>query len=165
MAEETKRPRRRRSVIDIVVVIAVLCAVIFGVYKFVQWRRGDTGEKVQIVYTVRAEGLSPETYEQVLQYIPSDIIESGERQDGRVTGVEKLPHLIAASSDETGSEWVEDPYHIDLLFTLEATVTESGSAWRTSVGTQEVRVGRIYTVETEYFEIDGNIQSVDRPES
>lgn len=165
MTKETRRPRRRRSVIEIAVLVIVLCAVVFGGYKFIQWRTGNNGEKIQVVYTVRAEGLSPETYEQVLQYIPSDIVESGERQNGKVTGVEKLPHLIAASSEEAGSEWVEDPYHIDLIFTLEATVTESSSAWRTSVGTQEVRVGRIYTVETKYFEFDGEIVSVDRPES
>ena len=50
-------------------------------------------------------------------------------------------------------EWVEDPDHVDIFFTIEGTV-EITPVMTTTVATQEIRVGREIILKTEYLEFD-----------
>ena len=53
----------------------------------------------------------------------------------------------------SNGEWVEDPSHVNLIFTVEGTV-EITSVMTTTVATQEIRVGREMILKTEYLEFD-----------
>ena len=101
-----------------------------------------------ITYVVRAENRPAALYENVKEYIPSQLMASGALHYGWIVGVEKEPVMVLTA----GGEWVEDPAHVTLLFTVEAYVPRT-DVKTTLVGTQEVRIGRPqYTLKTEYLE-------------
>ena len=108
----------------------------------------EVSDKVAVTFVAKAEWVSAEIYENIKDYIPSQLMASGELYDGWVVAVEKKPYMLL-SDDGT---WVEDPEHVTLLFTVDANVANE-EVMTTLVGTQEIRIGRPgYILKTEYLE-------------
>ena len=76
---------------------------------------------------------------------------SGVLYDSYVTAVEKRDYFVY----ENG-EWVKDPYHCNLVFTVEGNVANA-TVLTTEVGSQEVRVGKVHVLKTQYLEFDKGI--------
>ncbi|SMC42529.1 DUF4330 domain-containing protein [Papillibacter cinnamivorans] len=152
------------NLVDLVVLILVIGGIALAVWKFTGVSDTFFAKKVQITYTVKAEGLDPELYEQTLKHVPSTLMAAGEKLPGQITGVTKQPHMVCVLGEDGQPIWVEDPYHIDLTFTVEATVTETTNVLMTQVGTQEVRIGKKHIVKSEYIEVEGIITGLERSE-
>ena len=71
--------------------------------------------------------------------------------------MEKAPYYVLGAD----GEWVEDPEHVTLYFTV-TTQTPTKEVMTTKVGDQEVRIGKKdYILKSEYIEIkDGVIVDV-----
>ena len=103
---------------------------------------------VYVTYTVLAKNQAAELYETVREQLPCQLVESGTPREGWVVDVKKEPAKVLSAN----GTWVEDPDHVDLLLTVEATVS-STEVMTTLVGTQEVRIGDPgYDLTTQYLE-------------
>ena len=135
------------NIIDIIAVV-LIAAVIFFVASKLLSNRGGEREMVTITYQVIAENQPVEMYEAAQQYIPCKIMASGALYDAEVTAVEAEHTLVCSEGT-----WVEDPDHVDLLFTVTAQV-EKTAVMVPSVGTQEIRIGKEIIFKTEYIAFD-----------
>lgn len=136
------------NVIDIVVVVLIVAVAVLLVMKF---SGGETYEAQYgtIRYTVLVEEQPVEVYEGVQQHVPGALMASGARYDDqRIVSVSAQSVLV-----RDNGEWVEDPHHVDIIFTVEGTV-EITPVMTTTVATQEIRVGREMILKTEYLEFD-----------
>ena len=136
------------NVIDVIVVVLIVAVAVLLVMKF---SGGETYEAQygSIRYTVVAQDQPIEVYEGVQAHVPGTLMASGARYDDQqIVSVEAEPVLV-----RDNGEWVEDPNHVDIFFTVEGTV-EITPVMTTTVATQEIRVGREVILKTEYLEFD-----------
>ncbi len=136
------------NVIDVIVVVLIVAVAVLLVMKF---SGGETYEAQygSIRYTVVAQDQPIEVYEGVEEHVPGALMASGARYDDqRIVAVTAKPVLVYSNG-----EWVEDPNHVDIFFTVEGTV-EITPVMTTTVATQEIRVGREVILKTEYLEFD-----------
>ena len=137
------------NIIDIIAVILIVLVVLFAGYKLMN-RGGGTAETApmtKVTYTVKAEGVPAELYENCKAHLPSPLMASGKLVGGQIETVEQETYLVL----DNGS-WVEDPTKTNLIFTV-TTETPSGGVMTTKVGDQEVRVGKTdYILKSEYIE-------------
>lgn len=136
------------NIIDIIAVVLIAAVVIFAATKLLGGRESGEGEMVSLTYKVIAENQPSEMYEAVQKYLPSRLLASGALYDAQIIAVE-AEHTLVCS----GGEWVEDPNHVDLVFTVECEV-ERTPVMVPTVGAQEIRVGREIVMKTEYLEFD-----------
>ena len=136
------------NVIDVIVVVLIVAVAVLLVMKF---SGGETYEAQygSIRYTVVVQDQPIEVYEGVEEHVPGALMASGARYDDqRIVAVTAKPVLVYSNG-----EWVEDPNHVDIFFTVEGTV-EITPVMTTTVATQEIRVGREVILKTEYLEFD-----------
>ena len=136
------------NVIDVVVVVLIAAVAVLLVMKFAG---GETyqAQYGTIQYTVVVEDQPVEVYEGVKEHVPAALMASGARYDDQqIVSVEAKSVLV-----RDNGEWVEDPDHVDIFFTIEGTV-EITPVMTTTVATQEIRVGREIILKTEYLEFD-----------
>ena len=106
---------------------------------------------VKVTYVVRCEGVPAELYETCQGHLPSRLMASGALLNGQIESVEREPYYVLGPD----GEWVEDPEHVTLYFTA-TTQTPAGEVMATSVGEQEVRIGKTdYILKSEYIEFSG----------
>ena len=136
------------NIVDAVVVVLIVAVAALLVMKFAG---GETYEAQYgiIRYTVVVQDQPLEVYEGVQAHVPGALMASGARYDDQqIVSVEAEPVLV-----RDNGEWVEDPSHVDIFFTIEGTV-EITPVMTTTVATQEIRVGREVILKTEYLEFD-----------
>ena len=136
------------NIIDGIVVVLIVAVAVLLVMKF---SGGETYEAQYgtIRYTVVAQDQPMEVYEGVQEHVPAALMASGARYDDQqIVSAEAKPVLVYSNG-----EWVEDPSHVDIFFTIEGTV-EITPVMTTTVATQEIRVGREIILKTEYLEFD-----------
>lgn len=141
------------NVIDVIAVLLILAVLAFVGYKLTHRggeNAGEGGNTVHITYTVKCEDVDASLYENCKQYLPSQLMASGELFDGQINSVSEEPYHVL-SADGT---WVEDPDHVTLIFQVECNVP-AGDVMTTKIGEQEVRVGKTdYILKSEYIEFD-----------
>jgi len=145
-----QRAKRKFNIVDIIAVVLILAVLVFVGYKMMNRGSGQAvqQEKVKVTYTVKAEGVAAELYENVKKHLPSKMMASGAFVGGEIIAAEKQPYYVLGPD----GEWVEDPYHINLLLTAQTEVV-GGSIMLTKVGEQEVRVGKEHIIKSEYVEL------------
>ncbi|MDO4315330.1 MAG: DUF4330 domain-containing protein [Oscillospiraceae bacterium] len=147
------------NVVDIIAVILILAVLALVGWKLLGPNDTVTAERAmtKVTYTVRAEGVPAELYENCLEHIPSKLMASGALVGGEIVSVEQEPYYVLSAN----GEWIEDTTHTTLLFTAE-TETPTAEVMTTKVGDQEVRIGKTdYILKSEYIEIkDGVIVDV-----
>lgn len=154
VTEETMEQKAKRigkfNVVDIIAVVLIIAVVGFVGYKLMNRSNSASvpQETVHIVYQVKAEGVAAELYENVKEHLPSKMMASGAYVGGEITAVEAQPYYVLGENNE----WVEDPYHVNLILTAETDVT-AGGVMLTKVGEQEVRVGKEHIIKSEYVEL------------
>lgn len=136
----------RFNIIDVIAILLIAAVVLFVAFNLVS--RGAKRESVSLTYQVIVEEQPVAMYEAALRHIPSRIMASGALYDAEVIAVEAAPTLVCSNG-----EWVEDPDHVTLLFTVKAQV-EKTPVMVSSVGAQEIRVGKEIILKTEYIEFD-----------
>lgn len=135
------------NIIDIIAVALIASALIFAAVKLLGGRSGKV-EMLPLTYQVIAENQPVEMYEAVQRYIPSRLVTAGALTDAEVVAVEAAHSLVCS-----GGVWVEDPDHVDLIFTVTAQV-ENTPVLLPSVASQEIRIGNEIVLKTEYLEFD-----------
>lgn len=143
--------KRRFNIIDILVLLLVVVAVVFLGSKVMSRVQNQGSDTISLQYQVMYEGVSNDLYDAAAEHVPSQIMASGVLYDSYVTAVEKQDYYVY----ENG-EWVLDPYHCTLVFTVEGNVANA-SVLTTEVGSQEVRVGKEHVLKTQYLEFDKGI--------
>ncbi|MEG0780073.1 MAG: DUF4330 domain-containing protein [Oscillospiraceae bacterium] len=151
--KETKR-LGKLNIIDLLVLLLAVALLAFVGYKLAtRGNGGGAANRIGITYTVKCEGVDSALYETAQTYIPSTVMAAGVRYDVEITGVEKEPFLVVTSN----GTWVEDPDHVNLIFTLQGTVANN-DVITSDVGGQEVRIGKSdYIVKSEYLEFGSGI--------
>ena len=134
------------NVIDVIAIALVVAVALFVASKLL--RRGGGREMIPITYQVMIENQPVEMYEAVRQHLPCRIMASGALYDAEVIAVDAEHTLVCSAG-----EWVEDPDHVDLLFTVTAEV-EKTNVMVPTVGAQEIRIGKEIILKTEYIEFD-----------
>ena len=143
--------KRRFNIIDLIVLVLIVAVVVFLGYKVMGKVPSQGSETITLKYQVMYEGVSNDLYDAAAEHVPSQIMASGVLYDSHVTAVEKKDYFVY----ENG-EWVLDPYHCTLVFTVEGNVANT-TVLTTEVGSQEVRVGKEHVLKTQYLEFDKGI--------
>ena len=125
------------NVIDIIAVALILAVALYAAARILN--RGGTIEvpTMEITYVVRVQNVATQLYETSKANLPSPLMASGARLNGRIESVEMTPYLVLGPD----GEWYEDPDHVNLYFTCTATVPQE-EVMTTKVGEQEVRIGK-----------------------
>ena len=145
--------RVRYNIIDLLAVALIVLAALFALWKLVIDREVETTKPVTMYYTVMAEGVAKDIYDDVKDKLPAKLMASGRRLDGQVNSVERRPYMVLGPD----GRWVEDPDHVTLVFDC-VNVTQAGNVFLSKVDEQEPRVGRKdYTLKTEYMEFHNTI--------
>lgn len=144
--------KRRFNIIDLCVLVLVVAVVGFLGYKVANGINNRVGtDTITLKYQVMYEGVSNDLYDAAAEHVPSQIMASGVLYDSYVTAVEKRDYYVC----ENG-EWIKDPYHCNIVFTVEGNVANA-SVLTTEVGSQEVRVGKVHVLKTQYIEFDEGV--------
>lgn len=143
--------KRRFNIIDVLVLVLLVAAVAFLGVKVANRLESQGDNTISLKYQVMYEGVSTDLYDAAAEHVPSQIMASGVLYDSYVTDVEKRDYYVY----EDG-EWVVDPYHCTLVFTVEGYV-DNATVLTTVVGSQEVRVGKEHVLKTQYLEFDKGI--------
>ncbi|WP_295764057.1 DUF4330 family protein [uncultured Oscillibacter sp.] len=146
------------NIVDIIAVAIILAAAVFGATRLLD--RGGSVEvpTMDITYVVRVQNVAAELYENAKENLPSPLMASGARLNGRIESVEMTPWLELGPD----GQWHEDPDHVNLYFTCTATVPHT-EVMTTKVGEQEVRIGKTdYIMKSETVEFqNGTVIDVD----
>lgn len=135
------------NIIDIIAVALIAVVLVFVATKVLDSRNAEGGyEMVPLTYEVIVESQPTGMYEAVQKYLPSNLLASGAIQDAEIVAVEARPTLVCSNG-----EWVEDPNHVDLVFTVKCEA-EKTPVLVPTIGGQEIRVGREIILKTQYLE-------------
>ena len=147
------------NIIDIIAVALILAVALYAAARIL--KRGGPIEvpTMEITYVVRVQNVATELYETSKANLPSPLMASGARLNGRIESVEMTPYLVLGPD----GEWYEDPDHVNLYFTCTATVPQE-EVMTTKVGEQEVRIGKTdYIMKSETVEFqNGTVIDVQR---
>lgn len=145
-----QKKRRKFNLIDVIAVILVVAVLGFLGYKMATRGSGSGPAPVNINYTVKCEGVDAGLYENCKAKLPSKLMAAGKLFDGQIETVTQEPYYVL----DGNGEWVEDPHHVNLIFTATCNVP-GGEVMTTKIGDQEVRVGKSdYILKSEYIEFD-----------
>ena len=145
--------RVRYNIVDLAAVALIVLVALIALWKLVVDREVETTRPVTMYFTVMAEGVSKDIYDDVKEKLPAKLMASGRILNGQVNSVEMRPHLVLGPD----GQWVEDPNHVDLVFDC-VNVSNTGNVFLSKVDEQEARVGRKdYTLKTEYMEFHNTI--------
>ena len=149
------------NIVDIIFAVLILAVAVFAAMRLLN--RGGSIEvpTMDITYVVRVQNVATELYENSRENLPSPLMASGARLNGRIESVEMTPWLELGPD----GQWHEDPDHVNLYFTCTATVPHT-EVMTTKVGEQEVRIGKTdYIMKSETVEFqNGTVVDVQREE-
>ncbi len=157
--DERGRIGGKLNLIDLIIIIIVVIAVVVAV-RMVRTETNAGGGTVDMTFTVLVEGIQEETYEAAAEHIPSQLIASGSYVDAYVTDSKMLPHTVYVIDEDWNKVASVDSDLVDALFTVEATVPREAVQLNT-LGTQEIRIGKIHYLKTTYFEFTGTIYTAE----
>ena len=146
-----QKAKRKFNLVDVIIVVLILAVVGFAAYKLLGSRDSGSRAMTKVTYTVRAEGVPKELYENSKAHLPSPLMASGALVGGEIVSVEKTPYYVLGPD----GQWVEDPDHVNLYLTA-TTEVNGGAVMTTKIGDQEVRIGKKdYILKSEYVEFQG----------
>lgn len=143
--------QKKFNIIDIIAVVLIVAVVAFVGYKLATRTTNAVSyaaETIDVTYVAKVEAVDAALAENIQQYIPSQLMASGEVFDGYLMAAETEPYLVMNAA----GQWVEDPDHVNLYLTVEATIAQQ-AVMTTEIANQEIRLGRSSNiVKTEYIE-------------
>ena len=161
------------NIVDVLILLVVIAAVAFLAVRMVGGSGGETiaadepSAQANLRYTVLCEDMplmqaenavtavTAEDYElkldddSILKVSPNQIFNSNKFQDAQITSAEILPQDDSA-----------DGQCVTVRFVIEAAAKNTVGSF--VVGTQEVRIGRDYTVKTVDIEMLGTVSAMEK---
>lgn len=165
---EKKEKRVKLNIVDIII-LAVALAAIVGVALKLTGHLGGEKQKVgtDITYTVSVENIDKAVYENAKRYVdaakaagkPGDeLMANGEVLSFYVTDVTAVERENSFNLSTDGTTYMTilpvQREKVDVLFTIQGHTADNTL---TTVGTQEVRVGKGHIVKTTHFELYNGI--------
>lgn len=150
MIDEKGRLFGKINIVDLLVILVIIAAAVVLGVKFLGGGEEEPKETKTLIYTARTMEVTQETYESVCQFVDKqaglkDQLLTGDKLlDGYIVDVTATPH-VPKNTDAVGGET------LDLLFTIEATVTDPVL---NAVGTQQVRVGKSHIIKSQHLEFE-----------
>ena len=163
MGNRAQSGRRHINPIDLIVIVLILALGAVGAYKLLANRGGGEKQSVQVTYKVKAEAQDLRTYESLKKKVPAQLMAGESLYPGYVVDVTTEPCNFFTVGDDGNLIMTEDKDLVNIIFTIQCTLT-NGAVQTNKIGTQEVRIGKSHIVKTEYFELTGDIISMDWPE-
>ena len=161
------------NIVDVLILLVVIAAVAFLAVRLVGGNGGETitadepSTQPNLRYTVVCEDMPLSEAENVVAAVtaadyelkldddstievnPAQIFNSNKFQDAKIVSAEILPQ-----DDGT------DGQHVTLSLVIEAAATNTTGSY--TVGTQEIRIGRDYTVKTVDVEVLGTVSAMEK---
>lgn len=161
------------NIVDVLILLVVIASVAFLAVRMVGGSGGETiaadepSAQANLRYTVLCEDMplmqaenavtavTAEDYElkldddSILKVSPNQIFNSNKFQDAQITSAEILPQDDSA-----------DGQRVTVRFVIEAAAKNTVGSF--VVGTQEVRIGRDYTVKTVDIEMLGTVSAMEK---
>ena len=155
------------NIVDVLILLVVIAAVAFLAVRMVGGSGGEPSAQANLRYTVLCEDMplmqaenavtavTAEDYElkldddSILKVSPNQIFNSNKFQDAQITSAEILPQDDSA-----------DGQRVTVRFVIEAAAKNTVGSF--VVGTQEVRIGRDYTVKTVDIEMLGTVSAMEK---
>lgn len=168
--DEKGRLFGKLNVIDLLVILLVIGAAVF---LFLRREKPDPQPqepepKFELTYQVQVSRLDPKIYESIKQYVDPEqglkdqLFESNQYLDAYVTDCAVSPHVEYVATSDGQIKRVEsrgDDQRLDAVVTLQGWATDPMT---NQVGSQQLRAGAGYYIQTTHFEISGVILSVER---
>lgn len=161
------------NIVDVLILLVVIAAAVFLVVRMTGGKGGETiaveepSAQPNLRYTVLCEdvpltqaenavaAVTAEDYElkldddSILEVSPNQIFNSNNFQDAQITSAEILPQEDSA-----------DGQRVTVRFVIEAASKNTVGSF--VVGTQEIRIGRDYTVKTVDIEMSGTVSTMEK---
>ncbi|HPE15754.1 MAG TPA: DUF4330 domain-containing protein [Oscillospiraceae bacterium] len=164
MGNRAQSGRRHINPIDLIVVILILALGAVGAYKLLgSSASGGEKQSVEVTYKVKVEGQDLRTYESLKKKVPSQLMAGESLYPGYVVDATTEPCTFFTVDDDGNLVLTENSDLVNIIFTIQCTLT-NGAVQTNKIGTQEIRIGKSHIVKTEYFELTGDIISMDWPE-
>ena len=153
------------NIVDVLILLVVIAAVAFLAVRMVGGSGGETiaadepSAQANLRYTVLCEDMplmqaenavtAVTAEDSILKVSPNQIFNSNKFQDAQITSAEILPQDDSA-----------DGQRVTVRFVIEAAAKNTVGSF--VVGTQEVRIGRDYTVKTVDIEMLGTVSAMEK---
>lgn len=149
------------NIVDLLVLLAAV-AVIGGLgWKLVGHQVTEAVKPtVTMTAVMRLRGATPFLVEEVERndQTGKQLVAGNDYVNAVITNVELEPYEVQVQCADGSIVNSVDPVKMDIVFTVESTVTQGTAAPK--IGTQEVRTGRTFILKTNDFEGTCNIDSV-----
>jgi len=146
------------NIIDLLALLLVVLVIAGVGYSLLGSKAQDiVNPDVEMLATMRIRGAMPHLYDEL---VASDkrIVSGNSFLDAEVVSVEKIPYVVQTSTSEGVIVDATDPTKVDIIIVVKAYVSQGTPSPK--IGAQEVRTGRTYTLKTQTFECNANIDSV-----
>lgn len=156
MIDEKGKLFGKLNIIDLIAIILIVAVVALLGYKLTASSGGFTENGQQVRFTVKVEGVDAQVYENIQDLIPGQLMTGSQMLNGQIVAVEGTQveedsvHYKKDGGSNQLTSYRSDAGTYDLVFTVEATLENVAN---NALGTQEVRVGRSYTIKTNRFEL------------
>ena len=134
--------KRKINILDLIVVIVLVLAVIFGVFALAGGNQEKQAVQENVTFTLEASGYEPET---ALKLKEGQAVYDNTTKTklGELVSVQEKPNRIMAENHESKTiEFVDVPDKVDLILEVKATVAD----------TQEIRIGKRF-----HFRVGGSV--------
>ena len=146
------------NIIDVILIVILIAAIAFVAIRFLSGNKNTLGSDValsepNLVFTVVCEDVSEELANNIMASLASEDSEL----DGNIISMTRL-----FNSNKLVDAKVSDWEYADgsLSMTMEGKAVYSNGAF--SIGTQEVRIGKVFNVKTLDVEIEGTVYAMEK---
>ncbi len=146
------------NIIDIVLILILVAAVAFVAVRFLSGSKDTLGSDValsepNLVFTVVCEDVS----EELANNIMASLASADSELDGNIISMTRLFNSNKLVDAKVSAWEYKDG---SLCLTMEGNAVYSNGAF--SIGTQEVRIGKVFNVKTLDVEIEGTVYAMEK---
>ena len=164
-----EKKKRRLNIVDIVVIVVIVAAAAFFGWKLTHRSAApSTSRPGTIRFVIEVDGLRKDMYDSTAAMLPCQMAASGSLVDGYIleswaspvqliTMKAKSPVNASMEEELTAEEGVE---YVNAYFVCECGIDLNNLLNIT--GTQEIRLGRSYSLKSVDFEYSGTIIALEK---
>lgn len=178
--KQTETRRFRFNIIDVLVIAVLVAVAVILVIKVQAMKAERDANSTNVVLPISgpvedfvpnmefealAEGLPRDVAEKIVADTSNRVYNSTKLLDAYVTEATLEPYYITAVSEDGTAYTVEDPQYANVRFVVQASSTDATSNvfgnFNPILGSQEIRMGKNYTLKTMSYELVTTITRVE----
>jgi len=164
---EKQKKKFRFNIIDAVIILVVLAVAAVFAVKFIDFEQAQPAVGTQTIqFNVRVEAMTRSMYEEIQDKVPAQMISNGNYVKGWIRSSEAEPIEVSDvevmdTANQTRLYHVAPlEEYVAVTFFCEAELAEG--ALLNTLGSQEIRVGRLHYLKSADIEFVGTVVSLDR---